>query len=137
MEPQIQVKYLGDLRTKAIHIKSNSNIITDAPVDNQGKGEKFSPTDLIASSLGSCMLTIMGISARTYRIDITGASANVTKIMSSNPRRIKEIYIDISFYKHINKKHRIILERSARSCPVSKSINPKINEVITFNYLSE
>ena len=137
MEPQIQVKYLGDLRTKAIHVKSNSNIITDAPVDNQGKGEKFSPTDLIASSLGSCMLTIMGISARTYRIDITGASANVTKIMSSNPRRIKEIYIDISFYKHINKKHRIILERSARSCPVSKSINPKINEVITFNYLSE
>ena len=131
------MKYLGDLRTKAIHVKSNSNIITDAPVDNQGKGEKFSPTDLIASSLGSCMLTIMGISARTYRIDITGASANVTKIMSSNPRRIKEIYIDISFYKHINKKHRIILERSARSCPVSKSINPKINEVITFNYLSE
>ena len=96
-----KVSYLGNLRTKAVHIQSGDTIITDAPTDNQGKGEAFSPTDLVATSLASCVLTIMGIIARRYNISLKGTTAEVEKSMSANPRRINEIRINIFFKKSI------------------------------------
>jgi putative redox protein len=92
-----KTKYLGDLRTEIIHVRSGSVIITDAPVDNKGKGENFSPTDMVAASLGSCILTIMGIAAREHNFSIDGANCKITKIMTDNPRKIGEIKIDIDF----------------------------------------
>ncbi len=100
-----EVFYQNNLRTKAIHIASGNEIITDAPTDNNGKGEAFSPTDLVATALASCMFTIMGIVAQKHKIDITGAKAIIHKIMGSNPRRIKEIIIEISLNKKINRSY--------------------------------
>ena len=122
MEHQVEIIYSGELRTWATHLKSGDDIITDAPVDNQGKGEAFSPTDLVASALGSCMLTIMGITANTQNINIDGAYAKVRKVMGEEPRRISEIYLDITFIQPVSEKHRIILERAAHHCPVSKKV---------------
>jgi uncharacterized OsmC-like protein len=134
MEHQIEIIYSGDLRTWSTHLQSGDDIITDAPVDNQGKGEAFSPTDLLASSLGSCMLTIMGISAKTQGINIDGTYATVKKVMGDEPRRIVEIHIDFTFIQPISEKHRTVLERAANHCPVSKSLHPDLKEVITFHY---
>src|SRR4051812_15967366 len=91
----IRTNYLGDLRTEATHIQSGNTLITDAPVDNKGKGEAFSPTDLLAGSLGSCMMTLMGIAANTHQINFSGATMKVTKIMVNNPRKVGEIIVDI------------------------------------------
>ena len=110
MKNQIEIVYEGDLRTRATHIPSGSEIITDAPVDNQGKGEKFSPTDLVASALGSCMLTIMGITANVQNIDILNVRAKVEKIMGKNPRKIDQINIEIIFKSPISNKHKIIFQ---------------------------
>jgi uncharacterized OsmC-like protein len=137
MDHQIEIIYSGELRTWSTHIISGDDIITDAPVDNQGKGEAFSPTDLVASALGSCMLTIMGITANTQKINIDGAYAKVRKVMGEEPRRISEIYLDITFIQPVSEKHRIILERAAHHCPVSKSLNPDLLEVVTFHYPEE
>ena len=137
MDHQIEIIYSGELRTWSTHIKSGDDIITDAPVDNQGKGEAFSPTDLVASALGSCMLTIMGITANTQNINIDGAYAKVKKVMGEEPRRISEIHLDITFIMPVSEKHRIILERTAHHCPVSKSLNPDLLEVVTFHYPEE
>ena len=134
MNNQIEIIYEGDLRTRATHLASGSEIITDAPVDNQGKGEKFSPTDLVASALGSCMLTIMGITANAQDIDIQGTRVKVEKIMGADPRKIAQINMEVIFKSPISNKHKIILERSAKHCPVAKTLDGNIEENIEFIY---
>lgn len=132
-----KIKYLGDLRTQATHIASGNTIITDAPLDNKGKGEAFSPTDLLSSSLASCMLTIMGIAANTHNININGTEAEVTKIMASGPRRVAEIHISMKMPRiAYSDKEKTILENAARTCPVALSINPGIIQKIDFVYPS-
>ena len=129
-----KVSYKGDLSTEITHLDSGTKILTDAPVDNQGKGEKFSPTDLVASALGSCMLTIMGITADVQNIDILNARAKVEKIMGKNPRKIDQINIEIIFKSPISNKHKIILERAAKYCPVGKTLANNIKENVKFIY---
>ncbi len=128
------IVYQNNLRTEAEHIATGEKIITDAPVDNNGKGEAFSPTDLVATALGSCMITIMAISANKYDIDVTGTNASVKKIMGSDPRRISEISIDINMNKNIEEKDRKRLERAALVCPVHKSLHPDLEKKIRFIY---
>lgn len=129
------VEYLGNLRTKATHLKSGNTILTDAPTDNQGKGEAFSPTDLAATSLASCLITIMGIAAQTHEIDMTGTKATVQKIMDSNPRRIAEIVIHIEMPKKTySEKEKAILEKAAHHCPVAMSLHDNTKESITFHW---
>ena len=134
MKNQIEIVYEGDLRTKATHLASGSQILTDAPIDNQGKGEKFSPTDLVATALGSCMLTIMGITANVQNIDIAGTKVRVEKLMGKNPRKISQINIEVIFSTIISDKHKIILERAANHCPVAKTLEGNIEENIKFIY---
>ena len=128
------IVYQNNLRTEAEHIASGEKIITDAPVDNNGKGEAFSPTDLVATALGSCIITIIAISANKYDIDVTGTNASVKKIMGSDPRRISEISIDINMNKNIEEKDRKRLERAALACPVHKSLHPDLEKKIRFIY---
>ena len=128
------IVYQNNLRTETEHIASGKKIITDAPVDNNGKGEAFSPTDLVATALGSCMITIMAISANKYDIDMSGTNASVKKIMGSDPRRISEISIDINMNKNIEEKDRKRLERSALTCPVHRSLHPDLEKKIRFIY---
>jgi len=128
------IVYQNNLRTEAEHIASGKKIITDAPIDNNGKGEAFSPTDLVATALGSCMITIMAISANKYDIDVSGTNASVKKIMGSEPRRINEIAIDINMNKNIEEKDRKRLERAALACPVHKSLHPDLEKRIRFIY---
>lgn len=131
----IETKYIGELRTEAIHLKSGNSVLTDAPLDNQGKGEAFSPSDLLTASLGSCMLTIMGISAREQNISIDGATCSMTKIMASEPRRVSEI--QLVFHMPVNsfsEKQRIVLERAAHTCPVAKSLHPDLLQSVVFNW---
>ena len=131
---QSNIVYKDNLRTEAVHLSSGEAIITDAPVDNNGKGEAFSPTDLVAAALGSCMITIMGIAAQKHNIDISGTSASVKKIMGSNPRKIDEVVIDIIMSNHLNENDRKRLERAALSCPVHKSLHPDLIKTISFYY---
>ena len=133
----IKTIYLGDLRTEAAHLQSGTKIITDAPTDNHGLGEYFSPTDLVATALGSCMLTIMGITASTKGFDIKGASLEVTKVMSAEPRRIGEIIIDVYFPSEHTPKERAILENSAHHCPVAHSLHPECKQTLRFFYGEE
>ena len=127
--------YLGDLRTKSTHRQSGSEIITDAPVDNQGKGEAFSPTDLVATALGSCMMTIMGIAARTHGFNIDGATMRITKIMLSDPRRIGEVVIDIDFPPgDFTEKQKRILRICADTCPVALSLHPELRQTVRLHY---
>jgi putative redox protein len=133
--PTSRITYLGELRTENIHEKSGVKIITDAPPDNKGKGEAFSPTDLLATALGNCMLTLMGITARTHSINIDGTKVEVTKIMAANPRRVAEIHLVFQMPKNnYSEKEKTMLENSARTCPVAYSIHPDIKQVLTFNY---
>lgn len=129
-----KVTYLGDLRTKSIHVQSGSEIISDAPIDNNGKGEAFSPTDTVANALASCMFTIMGIKARDLNVDLVDSTAEVTKIMNAEPRRIGAIEIVFELRSNADEKNRTILERAAMSCPVFLSLNPDIEKRITFNW---
>jgi len=131
-----KVNYLGDLRTSAIHLASDKNIITDAPIDNQGKGEAFSPTDTVATALASCLLTIMGIKARDLNIDIKNTTAEVSKVMASNPRRISEIQITVNFTRSYDQRIKKILEKAALACPVSNSLHPDLKQNILFNWPS-
>ncbi|MBL7782150.1 MAG: OsmC family protein [Saprospiraceae bacterium] len=129
------VEYLGELRTEATHLLSGQKIITDAPPDNQGRGEAFSPTDLCATSLASCMLTIMGISARNHGWNIDGARAEVTKIMASDPRRIARIEIRFSMPRNnYTDGQRKVLEHAARTCPVHFSLSEGLEEVVEFDW---
>ena len=120
------VIYKGALRTEMKHLLSGSIIENDAPVDNHGKGERFSPTDMVATALGSCMLTTMGIKADSIGIDLTGTSVEITKIMKPEPRRIGGIKAHVTFTKGLNldEKTKEILERTARTCPVERSLHP-------------
>jgi uncharacterized OsmC-like protein len=128
--------YLGDLRTRARHLQSGSEIITDAPTDNQGKGEAFSPTDLVATALGSCMMTIMGIAARTHSFNVDGAKLRITKIMRSDPRRIAEVVIDIDFPPIIyTEKQKKILKTCADTCPVALSLHPDVKQTVSLNFI--
>ena len=129
-----KVTYLGNLRTECEHLQSAANFITDAPVDNEGKGEAFSPTDTVATALASCMFTIIGIKARDHEINVEGAFAEVTKIMASNPRRISEIKVVVNFPEVYNEKQQTILERAAKTCPVLYSLHPEIELDINFIY---
>ena len=130
------VIYEGDLRTVATHLQSGSVIETDAPLDNQGKAERFSPSDLVATALGSCMMTIMGIKARDMKVDLKGMKIEIEKIMKSDPRRIGGINLTFHFPEElkIDEKQKTILERAAHTCPVIYSINPDIEVKVEFSW---
>lgn len=129
-----KVTYLGDLRTKSIHVQSGSEIISDAPLDNNGKGEAFSPTDTVANALASCMMTIMGIKARDLNVDFVNSTAEVTKIMNAEPRRIGAIEIIFEMQGVESEKNQTILERAAMTCPVFLSLSSEIEKRVTFNW---
>lgn len=123
------VEYQGDLRTRCVHLQSQSALLTDAPTDNQGKGEQFSPTDLLASSLASCMLTVMGIKAQQLHINMQGFTLSVTKIMAANPRRVSAIELTASIpetIQQLDTSTKEVLKRTGESCPVIKSLHPDI-----------
>lgn len=130
------VVYKGELRTVATHIASGTVIETDAPVDNQGKGERFSPTDLVATALATCMCTIMGIAARAHQIDIDGVSCEIQKIMVADPRRIGEIIVDLHFpvSNSYDDKQKKILEHAAMTCPVFQSLHPDLKKTVSFHW---
>ena len=129
-----KVTYLGDLRTSSIHLQSGSEIISDAPLDNNGKGEAFSPTDTVANALASCMFTVMGIKARDMGVSMDGSVAEVTKHMKADPRRISKIEVVLTMKSDADEKAKIILERTALTCPVHQSLHPDIERVVTFNW---
>jgi putative redox protein len=127
--------YLGDLRTENEHIRSGQKFITDAPVDNQGKGEAFSPTDLVSTALSDCMMTIMAIKARDKGLDLTGTTIETTKIMRSEPRRIGEIIVEFTFPKNdFSEKDKMILEAVAKTCPVALTLHPEVLQTVQFNW---
>ena len=130
-----KIIYKNNLRTEAQHIASGQKIITDAPLDNNGKGEAFSPTDLVATALASCMITIMAIAAEKNGIKISETGASVKKIMGTNPRSISDIVIEIKMSKDLALKDRKRLEKAALACPVHKSLHPDMNKKITFSYI--
>ena len=130
-----KIIYKNNLRTEAQHIASGQKIITDAPLDNNGKGEAFSPTDLVATALASCMITIMAIAAEKNGINISETSASVKKNMGTNPRTISDVVIDIKMSKDLALKDRKRLEKAALACPVHKSLHPDMNKEITFSYI--
>ena len=133
--PTIRSKYSGDLRTQAEHIRSGQSIITDAPVDNNGKGEAFSPTDLVSAALGSCMMTMMGIYARNNNIDMLGMKMEITKHMSSGPRRIDSIDIQFEWENPpANSEEREKLKHIARTCPVALSLRQDLKQNIVFDF---
>ncbi|RAV27514.1 OsmC family protein [Sinomicrobium soli] len=129
-----RVIYEGNLRTSCEHIRSGNTFVTDAPVDNNGRGEAFSPTDTVATALASCMLTVMGIKAREMGADLTGTQAEVTKTMSAGPRRISGIKVVIDFSIDPDDKTKKILEHTARTCPVHYSLHPDIEKEIVFHW---
>lgn len=129
-----KVTYLGNLRTENEHLKSGNIFITDAPTDNNGKGEAFSPTDTVATGLANCMITVMGIKAQNMDVNMDGTTAMVTKTMAADPRRISKIEIVLNFPAGIDDKSRKILENTGRTCPVMQSLHPDIEKVIVFNW---
>ena len=129
-----KITYTGDLRTVSVHIQSGVEILSDAPKDNNGKGESFSPTDAVANALGTCMMTIMGIKARDLAVDLLGSNIEITKIMQAEPRRISKIVVVLNMSITADDKTRIILERAGMNCPVLLSLHPDIEKDITFNW---
>jgi len=130
---RIQTEYQGDLHCTSVHTPSQTELATDAPVDNQGRGESFSPTDLTATSLGTCMLTTMGIVARTLNVDLTGATATVEKEMSGTPpRRINRLTVAIRVPRTTSPENQQRLENAAHTCPVKRSLHPDIETPIEF-----
>jgi len=128
-----KVFYNGALRTTCTHLQSGQSIITDAPTDNNGRGEAFSPTDLVATALATCMITVMGIKANVNNWNIDGAELDVTKLMASEPRRISEIHVIVKMPAgNFDEKTQKILENTARTCPVAMSLHPDIKQLITF-----
>ena len=135
---RIDVAYTGDLRCTLTHGPSSTRLVTDAPVDNHGKGEFFSPTDLVAGALGACMVTIMGIAAEKRGWDLTGTRVEVEKRMAADPaRRIGEVELAIHVPRDFDEKARSILERSAHGCPVYKSLHPDVKVLLSFHWGSE
>ena len=133
--PTIINEYQGSLRTRFIHLQSGNKLITDAPTDNNGKGESFSPTDLVAGALSACMLTIIGIKADPENIDLSGLRSEVTKVMAADPRRISEVQIDF-FWENCTASdtQRIMLKKAALTCPVALSIHPDIKQDVKFHF---
>ncbi|SMB94802.1 OsmC family protein [Hymenobacter roseosalivarius DSM 11622] len=127
-------RYTGQLRTEATHSASSNVIFTDAPLDNHGRGEGFSPTDLVSTALGSCMMTIMGIVAERSGLDLTSTTFSMTKHMASEPRRIAQIDVDFRMPATLSAKDRAVLENAARTCPVALSLNPEIRQQVHFSY---
>lgn len=131
----VKTKYLGDLRTENTHLQSGSSIITDAPTDNRGKGEAFSPTDLLATALGNCIMTIMGITAMDNDIDLVGTELDITKIMASDPRRVAEVIIAFNFpNKGYSEADKQLIESVAGTSPVPLSLHPDLKQTIQFNW---
>jgi putative redox protein len=131
-----QIIYKGDLRTIATHLQSGTSIETDAPTDNQGKGERFSPTDLVVTALGTCMVTTMAIKARTLDINLDGTRLDVTKVMVRDPRRIGKIIVHVFFPAGLglDEKQKDLLERTARTCPVERTLHPDVELDMQFNW---
>ena len=131
----IKIIYTGDLKTQATHSKTGNQLITDAPLDNKGRGETFSPTDLLVTSLGTCMLTVMGIAAQENNIAIDNTQVRVTKIMANTPRRVSEVIIEFDMpKKSYSVQEKGLLENAAINCPVIKSMHPDFKQTIKFNY---
>ncbi|MCY1720751.1 OsmC family protein [Prolixibacteraceae bacterium Z1-6] len=131
----VKTIYLGGLRTENEHLQSGNKVITDAPTDNQGKGEYFSPTDMLATALGSCILTIMGIKARDNDIDIEGTEVDITKIMASDPRRVAEVIVEFTFpKKEYTDDEKQLIESVAGISPVPQSLHPDLKQTIRFNW---
>ena len=131
----VKTTYLGDLRTENIHLQSGNKIITDAPLDNRGKGEAFSPTDLLATALGNCIMTIMGIKAMDNGIDLAGTEIKITKIMADAPRRVAEVIMDFNFPKKgYSKEEKRLIESVAGISPVPLSVHPDLKQTIRFNW---
>lgn len=128
------IEYVGDLRTICIHLQSGTQILTDAPTDNHGKGEAFSPTDLVATALGSCMVSIMAIKSKDLEVDLKDSTVSITKIMQAEPRKIAKIVVELNMSIGASDKNKTILERSAMTCPVLLSLHPDIEKEVTFNW---
>ena len=129
-----KITYLGDLRTSSVHLQSGTEILSDAPTDNHGRGEAFSPTDLIANALGSCMISIMAIKSKDLNIDLIGLTAEITKIINPEPRKIAKIIVVLNMPAVADQKAKTILERAALTCPVFLSLHPEIEKAVTFNW---
>ena len=135
MNYSIENKYIGNLRTVSTHLDSKDKITTDAPTDNNGKGQAFAPTDLVSSALCSCMTTVMGICAEKGGFKMPNSTANITKIMSAEPRKIKEIRIELNFEENnLSEVQKNKLKNVGENCPVAKSLHPDINQIINFNF---
>ena len=133
--PTVKTTYLGDLRTETIHLQSGTVIVTDAPVDNRGKGQSFSPTDLLATSLGNCIMTIMGIKAMDNGIDLAGTELDITKIMAENPRRVAEVVMEFKFPpKGYTSEQKKLIESVAGISPVPLSVHPDLKQTVVFNW---
>jgi len=130
----VETVYVGGFRTENVHVQSGTQILTDAPTDNQGKGEAFSPTDLLATSLGTCMLTTMAIRTAKDGIDMDGATCEITKIMAANPRRVAEIVVNIKFPKEYTDAQKALLEDAALTCPVYYSLHPDLVKTVDFGW---
>ncbi len=130
----IETRYLGNLRTEITHVQSGNKVTTDAPTDNNGRGEYISPTDMVAAALGSCMFTLMGIAARRLDADLTGARVVIDKVMAADPRRIAEVKLDFYFPGDYPEKTRRILEGAAETCPVGKSLHPDLKQTVTYHW---
>ncbi len=129
----VRTQYIGGLRTIAHHVNSGNDLITDAPLDNKGRGEAFSPTDLLATALGSCALTIMGIAANEHGFSIDGTKIKITKIMASNPRRVSEVIVEFDFPRnHFSEKEKKIIRLAANTCPVNQSLHPDLKKTFVF-----
>ena len=135
MSHSIENKYIGELRTESTHLKSSNVIITDAPRDNNGKGNAFSPTDLVASALCSCMTTVMGICANKNQFDLPNSTAHITKVMSSHPRRISKIIVEINFdSNNLSEQNIEKLIAVAKGCPVAQSLSSDLVQEVRFNF---
>lgn len=128
------VTYLGELRTTSTHLQSGTQILSDAPTDNHGRGEAFSPTDLVANSLGTCMISIMAIKSKDLNVDLVGSTVEITKVMQAEPRKIARIIAVLHMSVEADDKTKTILERAAMTCPVFLSLHPDIEKEITFNW---
>ncbi len=135
MSHSIENKYVGELRTESTHLKSSNVIITDAPTDNNGKGNAFSPTDLVASALCSCMTTVMGICANKNQFDLPNSTAHITKVMTSHPRRISKIIVEINFdSNNLSEQNIEKLIAVAKGCPVAQSLSSDLVQEVRFNF---
>jgi uncharacterized OsmC-like protein len=129
-----RITYLGDLRTSSVHLQSGTEILSDAPTDNHGRGEAFSPTDLVANALGSCMISIMAIKSKELNVDLIGSTIEITKVMQAEPRKIAKIIVVLNMPITADEKNRVILERVAMNCPVLLRLNADIEKEVTFNW---